>query len=53
VANLTRADGEQFFAIVANGEVSTSPVVFPLQEANEALAALRAGRFDGAAVLVP
>jgi propanol-preferring alcohol dehydrogenase len=53
VANLTRADGEQFFAIVANGEVRTSPVVFPLQEANDALDALRAGRFDGAAVLVP
>jgi propanol-preferring alcohol dehydrogenase len=53
VANLTRADGEQFFALVARGEVRTTPVVFPLHEANEALAALRAGQFDGAAVLVP
>jgi propanol-preferring alcohol dehydrogenase len=53
VANLTRADGEQFFALVANGEVRTAPVVFALHEANEALAALRAGQFDGAAVLVP
>jgi propanol-preferring alcohol dehydrogenase len=53
VANLTRADGEQFFALVADGAIKTSAVAFPLSEANEALAALRAGRFEGAAVLVP
>ncbi|TFW28981.1 zinc-dependent alcohol dehydrogenase family protein [Massilia horti] len=53
VANLTRADGEQFFSLVAQGQVKTAPVVFPLREANDALDALRAGRFDGAAVLVP
>jgi propanol-preferring alcohol dehydrogenase len=34
-------------------EIKTSPVVFSLQKANEALADLRAGRFEGAAVLVP
>ncbi|MFL6675232.1 MAG: zinc-dependent alcohol dehydrogenase family protein [Massilia sp.] len=53
VANLARADGQQFLALVAHGEIKTHPVLFPLAEANEALAALREGRFDGAAVLVP
>ena len=53
VANLTRADGEAFFALVANGQVATAPVVFALENANEALASLRAGLIDGAAVLVP
>lgn len=53
VANLTRADGEAFFALVADGRVATAPVVFPLSQANLALARLRAGAIDGAAVLVP
>jgi propanol-preferring alcohol dehydrogenase len=52
VANLTRADGEAFFALAAQMEIKTSPVVFSLQKANEALADLRAGRFEGAAVLI-
>lgn len=33
--------------------IVTKTTVYPLQQANEALADLRAGRFDGAAVLVP
>lgn len=53
VANLTREDGHRFFDLVGAGQVKTAPVVFPLGAANEALAALRAGSFDGAAVLVP
>jgi propanol-preferring alcohol dehydrogenase len=53
VANLTRADGEAFFAQLGHGEVRTSAVTFPLEAANEALDALRAGRLEGAAVLVP
>ncbi|HJV84918.1 MAG TPA: zinc-dependent alcohol dehydrogenase family protein [Noviherbaspirillum sp.] len=53
VANLTRADGEAFFALAAAMEIRTSPLAFPLEQANEALAALRAGKFDGAAVLLP
>ena len=53
VANLTRADGEAFFRIAEQIDIKTAPVIFPLQEANDALAALRGGRFDGAAVLVP
>jgi alcohol dehydrogenase, propanol-preferring len=53
VANLTREDGKAFLALVADGSIQTRPVVFPLDAANEALAALREGRFDGAAVLIP
>jgi propanol-preferring alcohol dehydrogenase len=53
VANLTRADGEAFFALVAHGEVETVPVTFKLGDANDALDALRDGRIEGAAVLVP
>lgn len=53
VANLTRADGEAFFAIADEVDIRTLPVAFPLEQANEALSALRAGSFDGAAVLVP
>lgn len=53
VANLTRADGEEFFALAAAMDIRTAPVAFPLAQANDALAALRAGQFDGAAVLVP
>jgi propanol-preferring alcohol dehydrogenase len=53
VANLTRADGTAFFEIAEQIEIHTAPVTFPLHDANQALAALRQGRFDGAAVLVP
>ena len=53
VANLTRADGDSFFAFAAKFELQTVPVPFALENANQALAALRAGTFDGAAVLVP
>jgi len=53
VANLTRADGEEFFRQVAHGQVKSSTTVFALEEANEALHALRGGRIEGAAVLVP
>jgi alcohol dehydrogenase, propanol-preferring len=53
VANLTRADGEAFLALASQTQIRTAPVVFPLERANDALNALRAGQFDGAAVLVP
>ncbi|HSN80644.1 MAG TPA: alcohol dehydrogenase, partial [Rhodoferax sp.] len=53
VANLTRADGDAFFALIARHPVSTHVTPFPLAQANEAIAALRAGAIDGAAVLVP
>ena len=52
VANLTRQDGLDFLAIAPEVPVRTEIVPFPLEEANEALAALRVGRVRGAAVLV-
>ena len=53
VANLTRADGEAFLAIVFKAGVKTHTTVYPLREANAALAALRSGALIGAAVLQP
>ncbi len=53
VANLTRRDGDEFLEIAAQVPVETETQTFPLEQANEALAALRAGRIVGAAVLVP
>ena len=53
VANLTRADGEAFFETIARHPVHTHVQTWPLAQANEAVAALRVGRVDGAAVLVP
>jgi len=53
VANLTRKDGEDFFRMATEHELRTVPVSFPLAAAVDALAALRQGRFDGAAVLLP
>jgi alcohol dehydrogenase, propanol-preferring len=53
VANLTRNDGIEFFKIVPRAGITTETTVFPLSEANEALASLRAGQLVGAAVLRP
>jgi propanol-preferring alcohol dehydrogenase len=53
VANLTRADGLDFLALAPKVGIITRTTVYPLAQANEALADLRAGRFEGAAVLVP
>jgi propanol-preferring alcohol dehydrogenase len=53
VANLTRQDGLDFLGLVPKMGVVVKTTTYPLREANEALADLRAGRFDGAAVLVP
>lgn len=53
VANLTRRDGEEFFALAPRVPVHTTVQTFPLDEANEALARLRTGKLQGAAVLVP
>ncbi len=53
VANLTRQDAVDFLAIAAKANIRTTTTVYPLEKANEALADLRAGRFQGAAVLVP
>lgn len=53
VANLTRQDALEFLDLAPKVPVKTQTVVFPLTQANEALAALREGRLEGAAVLVP
>ena len=53
VANLTRQDGLDFLDSVPQIGIVTKTTRYPLQQANEALADLRAGRFEGAAVLVP
>jgi propanol-preferring alcohol dehydrogenase len=52
VANLTRRDGAEFMALAPKIPVRTEIESFPLEEANEALARLRAGKIQGAAVLV-
>lgn len=53
VANLTRQDGLDFLGRVPQMGIVTTTTRYPLQQANQALADLRAGRFEGAAVLVP
>jgi propanol-preferring alcohol dehydrogenase len=53
VANLTRADGEEFLELAPRVPVRTQVEKHPLEEANTGLARLRAGEFRGAAVLVP
>ena len=53
VANLTRADGREFLALAPRAGVRTTTTPYPLEKANEALADLRSGRLEGAAVLTP
>ena len=53
VANLTRQDGIDFLRLVPKMGIVTKTTSYPLTQANQALADLRAGRFEGAAVLVP
>jgi len=52
VANLTRQDGIEFLRVAAEIGIVTQVTRYPLQQANLALSDLRAGRFEGAAVLV-
>jgi alcohol dehydrogenase, propanol-preferring len=53
VANLTRRDGLDFLALAPKVGIVTHTTAYPLRQANQALADLRAGLFEGAAVLVP
>ncbi len=53
VANLTRRDAEEFLALAPQAGVRTETVAYPLARANDALADLRNGALQGAAVLVP
>ena len=53
VANLTRQDGLDFLSLAPKVGIVAHTTQYRLQDANRALDDLRAGRFDGAAVLVP
>jgi propanol-preferring alcohol dehydrogenase len=53
VANLTRADGEAFLALAPRIPIRTHVARYALADAEQALADLRAGSFEGAAVLTP
>jgi len=53
VANLTRQDGLDFLRQAPQMGIATRITRYPLRQANEALADLKAGRFEGAAVLIP
>jgi len=51
VANLTREDGKEFLPLAARLGIRPDVTVFPLERANEAVQALREGKFTGSAVL--
>lgn len=53
VTNLTRTDGVEFIDLAPRIPIKTEIEVFPLENANEALAALKTGKIRGAGVLVP
>ncbi len=53
VANLTRRDGIEFLRLAPQLGIETTTKPYPLDQANTALADLRAGAFEGAAVLIP
>src|SRR6266851_4617651 len=53
VANLTRADASEFLSVAAQAGLRMQVVRYPLERANAALADLREGRLQGAAVLIP
>ncbi|MFL5822640.1 MAG: zinc-dependent alcohol dehydrogenase family protein [Solirubrobacteraceae bacterium] len=53
VANLTRQDGREFLALAEQIPVRTTVTRYKLQDAEQALGDLRAGRFEGTAVLIP
>jgi propanol-preferring alcohol dehydrogenase len=53
VANLTRQDGIDFLRLAPQMGIVTKTTRYSLNQANQALSDLRAGRFEGAAVLVP
>jgi propanol-preferring alcohol dehydrogenase len=53
VANLTRQDGLEFLALAQQVPVKTTITTYPLDRTEDALADLRAGRFEGTAVVLP
>jgi len=53
VANMTRADARDFLKTAAAIHLQPKVTVFSLEQANEALAAVKNDAIDGAAVIVP
>jgi propanol-preferring alcohol dehydrogenase len=53
VANMTRADARDFLKIAADIRLQPKVTVFSLEQANEALAAVKKDAIDGAAVIIP
>jgi propanol-preferring alcohol dehydrogenase len=53
VANMTRADARDFLTFAADHDISPEVTIFALDQANEALEALKNDAINGAAVLVP
>lgn len=53
VANLTREDGYELLALAPRVPIRTTITTYPLEQTEEALGDLRAGRFEGTAVVVP
>jgi propanol-preferring alcohol dehydrogenase len=53
IANLTRQDGYEFLELAPKVPIKTTITLYELERAEEALADLRAGRFEGTAVIVP
>jgi len=53
VANMTRADARDFLRIAGEIAIEPETTIFPLDRANEALAAIKSDSLDGAAVILP
>ena len=53
VANLTRDDGHELLALAPRVPIRTTVTTYPLERTEDALADLRAGRFEGSAVVLP
>ena len=53
VTSNTRADAREFLGFAAEHKLAVTVHPYPLDAADQALADLKAGRFDGAAVLIP
>jgi propanol-preferring alcohol dehydrogenase len=53
VANMTRSDAREFLQIASEIGLRPKVTVFSLEQANEALLAIKSDAIDGAAVIVP
>ncbi|MGB9455430.1 MAG: zinc-dependent alcohol dehydrogenase family protein [Bryobacteraceae bacterium] len=53
VANMTRTDARDFLSVAADIKLQPRVTVFPLDQANQALQAVKRDAIDGAAVIVP